>query len=160
MEIKGKEYENASEGDHNAVFVDFVDLGMVETKFGKKHKIRGVFQVEETGKDGKRLVVMQRYTASVHEKSLLYKHVKGATGKPPGKKFDTESLIGVPCRIIVEHNESGDKVFANITAVMKAGAVKLEPNFQDYVRVQDRPNDGGAARESEQDAASDDGVPF
>jgi hypothetical protein len=138
-------FKPAPEGVNNAVCVDVVDLGMVETAWGKKQKLRLVWEVEAKQEDGKPFRVVQSYGASVGPKATLRKHLKGWRGRDftpeELKGFDIEKIIGVPCQLVVVHNESDDgRVFANVETILKPNGTKLAPS-SDYVRVKDRTED-------------------
>lgn len=157
-------YKPAPEGLNNAVCIDVVDLGMVDTQWGKKPKVRLVWEVEAKQDDGKPFRVVQSYGASVGPKSTLRKHLKGWRGRDftpeELKGFDLEKIIGVNCQLIVIHNESDDgRVFANVETILKPNGVKLTPS-PDYIRVKHRTDDQKMASSShEPDMASDD-IPF
>lgn len=166
MIIEGKTYQQPPEGMWDAVCVDVVDLGIVDTgQWGKQHKLRVVWEINAFMDDGRRFTTNKRYTASLHEKSNFYKDLKSWRGRPftaeEAKAFDTEKLIGAPCRLLIEHAEKDGTIYANIMAITKADPNgKLTP-AGDYVRVKDRPEQSSAngyAKASAQDDA--DSVPF
>ena len=149
-ERTGKEFTPAPEGAHSAVCVDVVDLGMVETtwkdKTTKKHKVRVVFQIEETdpANDDRRFAVMAWFVLSMHPKSNLRKFLESWRGKKykdDDEAWDTdvESMIGVPALIQIVHRTSNDRTFANIDSIMKVpkSMPKIKPD-EDYIRVKDR----------------------
>ena len=147
---EGKEFTPCPEDAHNAVCVDVVDLGMVEStwegKTTKKHKVRIVFQVEETDGDNedKRFIVMGWFVLSMHPKANLRKFLESWRGKPYADDDeawdqDHELMIGAPALLQVVHNVSGGKTYANIDSIMKLpkGMKKIKPD-DDYIRVKDR----------------------
>ena len=144
MILKRTEFVPAPEGVHNAVCVDFVDLGIVNGQFGPKAMVKIVWEVEALMKDGRPFTVQKRYSASLHERSSLSQDLKGWRGKPftadEAKAFDTEKLIGQPCQLVVTHNEHEGSVYANVDNVLKAGDKRLQPSGK-YVRQKDRPTD-------------------
>lgn len=141
---KGTDFEPCPEGVHNAVCVDVVDLGVVDGPFGAKHKCRIVWEVEATMEDGRRFTVGEMYSASLHEKSNLHKHLKAWRGRAftsdELKAFDLEKVVGVPCQLVVSHRDKDGTIYANVQTVIKAGATKLTPSGA-YQRVKDRPAD-------------------
>lgn len=143
MILQRQEFIPAPEGVHNAVCVDFVDLGIVNGQFGPKAMVKIVWEIEEPMEDGRPFTVQKRYSASLHEQSNLCKDLKSWRGKPftsdELKAFDTENLIGVPCQLVVAHNEHDGSVYANVENVLKA-VKKLKPTGK-YVRQKDRPTD-------------------
>lgn len=46
--------------------------------------------------------VSKKYKPSIHEKATLTKVIKAITGKTPAAGFDVDSLIGKPCRVLIE----------------------------------------------------------
>lgn len=162
----GGTFTLAPDGQHVAVCVDVVDLGIVKTTWqGQEkqvHKCRIVFEIGETNPENgnKRFTVSQMFTASLSEKANLRKFLESWRGRAFTKEelagFDTEQLIGAPAVVQVVHAEKGDKTYANINSVMKLmkGLPKLSPSGS-YIRVRDRtpePTGNGAP--------PDDGAPF
>lgn len=134
----GADYEPVSEGVHSAVLADIVDLGVVETSFGPKHKVQFVWMTDEADEGGRTKYVFKRYTASLHEKASLRKDVKQILGKDiAGNSFDLESLIGTQKGLIIQHSEgTNGKVYANIAGYLKPPAKVAIPS--DFVRRKDR----------------------
>lgn len=118
----------APEGVHQAVCVDVIDKGMVETKgFNgappkKKHMVSIAWQIDELRDDGKRFLVYRRYTLSLNEKASLRKDLESWRGRKFTRDeemgFDVETVIGANCMLNIQHNQSGDKVYANVVSVM------------------------------------------
>lgn len=153
-----RDFTPAPSGVHQAVCCDVVDLGMVQGNFGEKHKIRVMWQIDEAMDDGRPFIVAKRYTLSLHEKATLRKDLESWRGKAFAENevasgFDVERLIGANCLINVVHTPKGDKVYADVTAVMqlKKGMTKMAVH-PDYVRVKDRQggHGGGKTRTSDQ----------
>lgn len=145
----GKVYTPAPVGAHQAVCVDIVDLGLVDTEYDKKktqkHMVNLVWQINEINDEtGKRFIVRRRFTASLHEKATLRAVLESWRGRPftneELKGFDLDKVLLANGLVnIVHHTASDGRVFANVAAVMPLpkGMPKLEP--LDYVREQDRP---------------------
>jgi hypothetical protein len=143
---KEREYSPAPEGLNSAVCCDVIDLGLIETGFGKQEKIEIRWQLEEIDpKSHKRYLVPQRYTPSLHEKSKLRPLLESWRGKKFSKeelkRFDIEKLIGANCQLSIVHNIKDEgEVYANVQAIVpparNAGKLYVD---EDYVRVQDRP---------------------
>jgi hypothetical protein len=161
---KGTDFIPAPEGFHHAVCVDVIDLGMVNTGFGPKHKMRVVWEIEPTMPDGKRFTVRKQYTVSLHEKSSLRKDLRAWRTRDFTSEeldgFDVEKVIGAPCQLLITHAEKEGTLYANVAAVHKA-AKKLAPSGQ-YVRQRDRPGANGsmpAGSEPEPEYAAEE-IPF
>jgi hypothetical protein len=133
-------YEPCPAGPQNLVCVDVVDLGIVETQYGAKPKVRLTFASQTLKANGKPYYLNKHFTASLHEKSTLRKFIRGWKGKdlPEAelKDFDLERYIGESCTTLV--TPSADGKFANFETVM-ACRVKFK-GPADYVRKKDRPD--------------------
>lgn len=127
-------FEPAPAGLHPAVCVDAVDLGLQETPFGTKHKVKLVWQTAQKNKLGEPFQIRQVYTASLAEGSNLRRDLESWRGRPftsaELKQFDLERLIAVNCQLSVTHATSKKgRTFAKVTAVVPASktAPKLKP---------------------------------
>jgi len=137
-------FATAPEGLHQAVCVDVVDLGLVNTQWGDKLKVELRWQLDETNPEtGKRFEVRARYTLSLSEKANLRKHLEMWRNKKftaeELRGFDLERLIGANCQLQVIHNLSDEgRTYANVQAIVphNVKVPKIQP--QEYVREQDR----------------------
>jgi hypothetical protein len=117
--IKEKVYEQMTEGLHNVVITKYDDIGLEETQFGTKDRVRIVFTAadQKDSKTGEPITVSIKATKSLHAKSALGKLL--ATLKiPAGAEFDMDDLVGVKCQVVIQHKESEGKTYANITTVL------------------------------------------
>jgi hypothetical protein len=178
--IKGGTYDPCPEGEHNAVLVDVVDLGIVETTYKgvtkKQPKITLAWQTDQLDEKGLPFLVFKRYTASLHEKSVLFQDLKRWFRGPDFIKTveavrkDVEFLLGKGCRMDVIHNEKDGKTYANVDSIKPLSAGQQAPKqHPDFIRKKDRREDdgpfgpkGGGQRDnvSDPDAVSDEDVPF
>lgn len=142
---KKTDFLPAPEGLHNAVCVDVVNLGLVDTvwmnKVRKVHKVRIAWELDIEMPDGKgRFVAMNRYTFSMDPKSNLRKALKSWRGQDFTQEemngFDLEKIVGASCQILITHTEKEGVTYANISSILKA-AKKLAPSGK-YVRAKDR----------------------
>jgi hypothetical protein len=159
-------------GAHLAVCVDVVDLGDVKTKYRDapektQHKIRVVWQVNERTEDGKPFIVRRMYTLSLDDRASLRKDLESWRGRPftedELKGFDVESVLGAGCMLSVVHEVNNGKTYDNVNAVMRLPKGMSVPVIEGYVRVKDRPTEGGAPPENAPGDAfepSDEDVPF
>ena len=158
------------EGLHHAVCVDVVDLGVVATSFGDKHKVRIIWQIEEENPDtGRRYDASKQYNLSLHEKSTLRKDLEGWRGVKfteaqlageDQRGFDIEKLVGVNCQIQIVHDISDDaRIWANVQAVVPAPKNVPKMAALDYTRVKDRPKDRGNGHSTPK-TEPDDPIPF
>jgi hypothetical protein len=160
-----KPFVPAPEGLHQAVCVDFLDLGEMETPWGKKAKCEIRWQIDHATEAGERFLITNRYTASLNEKATLRHHLEAWRGRKFTEKelqgFDSENLIGVNCQLQVIHVPSKKDPavkFANIQAIVPIGknTSKIEP--ENYVRVRDRV--GQDAADAPPSADAEEEVPF
>jgi hypothetical protein len=143
---EGTSFEPAPSGVHQAVCVDVQDLGVLEVTWQgtkkQQHKINVAWQIAEEREDGKPFLVFKRYTLSLHEKSGLRKDLESWRGRKFTREeemgFDVEKLIGVNCLLNIQHNQVGDRTYANVVSIMPL--VKGMPTMaaREYVRKQDR----------------------
>lgn len=157
-----REWTPAPEGLHQSVCVDVVDLGLVKTAYGEKHKARIVWQIEEVNPDtGKRFDARRDFTLSLNEKGHLRPFLEAWRGRKFTKEelegFDLEKLVGVACQVQIVHNISDEgTTYANVQAVVAPakGVPKISP--MDYVRVKDRSKEQGTGQSEDENES----VPF
>jgi hypothetical protein len=156
----------APEGLHPAVCVDVVDLGLKDSPWGQKRKVRIVWEIAERMKDGKPFIASKQYTLSLHDKSSLHKDLRSWRGQPFTAEelegFDLEKVLGVPCQILIVHQEKDGSVYGNVQAVTKADRKHvLKPSGQ-YVRVLARTGqtEVDEEREPDENEIVDDDIPF
>ena len=146
------EYPLAPDGLQDAVLVDVVDLGELDTPWGPKHKLSLVFELEDTDSVGKHFIVTKRYTWSLNEKSNLRKDLERWRGSKFTKDelengINMETYIELNATLFISHNESEEhsKTFANIETILprkknnKVVFYDLKPSG-DYTRVVEREN--------------------
>lgn len=141
--IKQPEFTPAPAGFANAVCVDVTPIRMEKSKWGEKPKFRIVFEIDKKMDNGKPFLASKKYTPSLGDRATLRKDLKDWRGKEftleELKAFDLENVIGAPCNIVITHEESNEKIYANITAIIPAAGEKLKPTGK-YVRIKDRPD--------------------
>ena len=152
-----KQFDPAPEGLHQAVCCDVVDLGEVETRFGRKLQVEFRWFLEcNNEKTGKPFMSVKRYTNSLNEKATLRHHLEAWRGKKftqnELEQFDLETCLGVNCQIQIVHNITDDgTAYANVQTIVPAprGAIKLiVPG--DYVRAKDRAASGQPSKGSDE----------
>ena len=166
--VSGKsDFTPAPEGMHPAVCVDVVDLGLKDTPFGKKAKIRIVWELACKMDDGKPFLAQKQYTASLHEKANLHQDLKGWRGRPftaeEIMKFDVEAVLLAPCQVVIQHQERDGTVYGNVIAILRAEAGKQLKASGNYQRMKDRApdNQGGHSDSNEPGPPpDDDDIPF
>lgn len=132
-------------GPIRAVIVDITEPVARENKFqpGKTVlKFAIVYETDIKQHDGTSWTHWAHgYTPSLNEKATLRKDIIKITGQTPTEKFDTESLIGKPVKLIIEHKHDGDETYANITYLKQDTASDaLKPSGK-YIRQRDKKKD-------------------
>jgi hypothetical protein len=157
------DFKPAPEGLHQAACVDVVDLGLKDTPWGQKPKIRLWWQIEARDEDGKRFAVAKDYTASLSTKANLTRDLESWRGRPFTEQelegFDVESCLGANCQVQVAHNlGKNGTVWANVMAVVPIGKGMTKMRAEDFTRVKDRDTAGNGQGEAFE--AEDSDVPF
>jgi len=122
----GGDFKPHVEGIHNAVCVDVINLGLVETEFqGQRrlvNKVRIVFETEQRTEDGRNCTISKTYTASLHPKAKLTEGLGKWRGRPvvPGESIDLDKLIGACATLVISHQTSlAGRTYASIDAISK-----------------------------------------
>ena len=143
------QYPLPPEGLHLAVAVDVVDLGELETPFGRKHKLSIIWELVETDEDGAHYIVGKRYTWSLNEKSNLRKDLerwRGGRFTPEQLQegVDLEEFLGMNATLFITHNVTDERTYANVESVLphknsrgKPAPFEQKPSGE-YVRVIER----------------------
>jgi hypothetical protein len=176
IKSQGQSYEPASKGLHRAVCAEVYDRGIVDGKFGKKHKGWFVFQVEETVSDaesdfyGQRKEVRVSFNATLDPRGTLRQVLESWRGSPltPEEEgtFDTDRLVGVSAILFIDSHsdpkkDKSGRVFANVKAVLppigtngvQGDAFTLEP--LNYVPIAERGTDFPTDPDDDEPAAPD-----
>lgn len=143
-----KTWAKASEGQHQCVLVDVIDLGMQQESYmggppKMVHKCALVWQIEEINPDTSNPFEMSKeFTVSMGEKANLRKFL----GVWRGKSYtDAEATEGAPLHKLyainglmgIEHKQSKsnpERTYANVLSVspLPKAMQKIQPN--EYVR--------------------------
>jgi hypothetical protein len=141
---KEGEYTVAPEGLWPAVCCDVFDLGVQATPWGEQIKIEISWQLEEKDpQSGRRYLISQRYTPSLHEKSRLRPMLEAWRGckftKDEEREFDIEKLLGANCQLQIIHNIKDEgRTYANVQAVVPPAKGSIKLRVEDYTRRIDR----------------------
>lgn len=130
----GGDFKRAPAGSHIAVCNLVADCGLQpgsQSFPAPKRKLYLRFEIPgervEYEKDGKPvegpLTIGSFYTASMHEKATLRKHLEGWRGKgftdTEAAAFDVSKLLGQACMLSVVESEHGGKTYSNISSIGK-----------------------------------------
>lgn len=128
----GGNFKPVPAGTHRAVCTLIADMGVQPSaryKPQQKVYVRWELpdeQIEWNDKDGNKhtgpMVIGKQYTLSLSEKANLRADLESWRGRmftaQELKGFDLKNILGKPCMIGVKHDAKGDKVYANVSAVM------------------------------------------
>ena len=159
-----KEFVPAPKGLHDAVCVDVVDLGIVESQYGKKAMVKLVWQLAECQADSQRqFLVQRRYGLSLNTKASLRKDLETWRGKKFTNDelagFDLEKLLGANAQLQIVHNVMDDgATYANVQAIVPAAKGVPKLVGRDYIRERDRLSDGPSR--GHETSSDEDEVPF
>lgn len=124
----GSDFKPIAEGTYVATCVRVIDLGTQLTTFKGADKLQRKVLVAwevpeamvEFEGEQRPALVMSNYTASLHEKATLRKHLEAWRGRRFTEDelggFDLKNVLGKPCQIQVLHSEDG--AYANVAAIM------------------------------------------
>ncbi|MHB8744633.1 MAG: phage replication initiation protein, NGO0469 family [Sulfuricaulis sp.] len=127
------EYQLTPQGTHLGVCYLVVDMGLQDTPFGAKHKIRLGWELpNELMADGRPFVCSKEYTASLHPDSNLAQDLVAWRGKSFTDEelagFDVFKVLGAPCMLTVIHATSkAGKTYANVKSVTSLPKGTAEP---------------------------------
>ena len=139
-----KPFEKPDSGVFLGVVADVVDLGLVQTKFGAKAKIRIVWVLDKNDSEGRPFRVMRQLNATMNEKAQLFDLVKGILGTAPPVPFESETLIGRANQLVIIKETVADKVFVNVKGVLPLPTGAVAPKVPaDFVRAKDKPKQAG-----------------
>ena len=140
---RGKNFIPPPKGLWQAVCVDVEDLGLQQTPFGDKDKVRLTFQITERTPAGKRHEPRRPLNSNTHEKSTLRRFVEVLERRSFSTKeqqdYDLETLLGKNCLLQLVHVQGRNgQTYANIQTIvpLNNGTPLLKP--ENYIRVIDR----------------------
>lgn len=123
------EYEVVPVGSHKAICYKVVDAGTAEEDYqgekSNKHKIFIFWELPEVKtQDGRPMSIFSQYTASLNEKSNLYKAAiswlnRGFT-EAEKQGFDPSIFVGKGCKLEVAHTATGRAKVANVLTAPNA----------------------------------------
>lgn len=124
------DYTPPEAGTFAARCASLIDLGtqtsVWEGEEKRAHKVLISFEVldpDNRRSDGSPHLVSKRFTASLHAKAGLRKFLESWRGRPFTTEelagFDLKAVVGLTCLVGIVHEAKGDKVYANLSSVMK-----------------------------------------
>lgn len=141
-------------GDHPAIVISVIDLGVQRTANGNKPLLMLTFELplqpvtfkDDDGKEQTRpRVISRRFTKSMHEKSSLRKFIERMRGAKftdaQASDFDVAALLGKPCMLEIAHTMKGDKTYANIDLVSRYKGEALKQTHASWIYDMSQPNE-------------------
>lgn len=120
--IKERVFETADEGLHNARITRVEDLGVVDTNYGAKDRIRIVLEMlDQKDKEGQPVEVWMSANKVLGAKSTLGKFLASLKIAADGQ-FDANTLVGRKFQVVIVHNQKDGKTFANVASVIASRA--------------------------------------
>ena len=129
---KGGDFKVLDEGTHLAICNAVVDIGLQNTVWDSQQEnvwLRFEVPAERIQyiKDGEEIdepmTIWTRYNKTLNKKATLRKDLDAWRGRNFSEDelqgFDLFNLVGKPCLITVVHNQPGDRIYANISAIAK-----------------------------------------
>ena len=122
-------YEQPPVGEHKAICYRVVDGGTAEEDYlgeiNVRHKIFLFWELPDcVMSDGRRMSIMNSYTASLHEKAKLYQHVTSWINRSfteaEKEGFDPTFLVGKGCKLSIDLNKNGRAKVTNVHAFVNA----------------------------------------
>jgi hypothetical protein len=140
-----------TEGTVKGVIVDLTPLKTVQSEYGERQVFRLVYESEVEDDEGKRFCIWSRpFTPSLDPKAKFRQELKKILGRELTQaelnEFDTDCMIGMGVKLIVQHEEGKDgKTYSVISFIgPDKDKTTLKPSGK-YTRVKDRPEKDGAA---------------
>ena len=137
----GKEFEQASAGNHVARCVGMIDIGTHQSEYqGKTTYARKIVLRFELPNEvmaegdyaGKPFLVSKFYTASLSEKANLRKDLESWRGRPFTQQelagFDSKNILDKPCMVNVVHTDKGKAKIASLAPIPKGLDVPARVN--------------------------------
>lgn len=121
----GTAFEQAPVGTHLAKCIRIIDIGTQKGEYKGEVTYRRQCVVtwelpNETRDDDQPFIISKFYTASIGEKSNLYKDLTNWLGKPPASPFEPKDLLGKTCQVVISQREGSDKhVVSGLASVPK-----------------------------------------
>jgi hypothetical protein len=115
-------------GPASAVCWKVFDVGIQPNSQGDPyHMLVIYFELDHRYKTGlfkdKRILIFQRYRASLGKKAYLRRDLESWRGKPfteeELKGFNVKKVEGVFCLLNIVHQTKGDNTYANVSAIMR-----------------------------------------
>ncbi len=130
VSAKSSNFEPHDDGTFIGALVDITPLEKRETQFGTKEEFRLVFETNaptrEVERDGEKIdqpqcVWSRSFTPTLSDRAALRKFLRQWFGRDLTKEeleeFDMEELMGKTANLVIIHEESEGKTYANIAAI-------------------------------------------
>jgi len=127
-EGEGAEFAPLSEGLHEAICVDVIELGEVEYEgYEKKQKVAIIWQVDEQKENGHRFEPSKWYNRTLADGAKLREHLEQWRGRPFSeadleaireKQYDLEKITGQQAQLQIFHKTKKGRIYAEVESVL------------------------------------------
>jgi len=137
---KSKQKESAPTGIQPAVCCDVFDRGIQQTKFGERHELSLIFEIEATNSEGEHFILSAVFTKSLHPKSNLRAELERWRGGQPftddelSQGFNLEKVVGQPCMLLLTQKNS----YVCVESIMPPNDDHMFKGSGSYTRIKDR----------------------
>lgn len=136
---KSKPKESAPTGLQPAVCVDVFDRGVQQTKFGERHELSLIFELQATNSEGEHFILSSVFTKSLHPKSNLRAELQRWRGQPftddeLSQGFNLEKVVGQPCMLLLTQQDD----YIRIDSIMPPNDEHVFKGSGNYTRIKDR----------------------
>jgi len=130
----GNTFQQCPTGNHAAILIKIVDLGTQEGEYkgeptSRRQELWTWELPNELMEDGQPFIISKFYTASLGDKSNLFKDLTSWLGKTPERNLDPETMIGKACQLSVVAREGSDKhVVSSVASLAKGITLPKKPH--------------------------------
>jgi hypothetical protein len=114
-----KEFELPTPGVHAAEIVEVVDKGVVDTAWGKKHRIAFKYKLDQKDSEGENIVVMESFNLVLGERSRLEERAIDLLGARPDRRYDFNLLKGWTGQVVIKHQVKDGKTYGNVVSAIR-----------------------------------------
>jgi hypothetical protein len=131
-----------AEGTYTARCAHFIEIGLVETKFGVSYQAKMAFELCEQSRRADSPILVHMTVFNMSLRSQKFRDIiKALSGRPELSGFDLKDLIGCGCEVTVTHRETESGIFANVEVARYRGTNKLPPLMSEPIFLSLHPSD-------------------
>ncbi|TYP94863.1 hypothetical protein LX73_0153 [Fodinibius salinus] len=136
---KSKQKELAPTGLQPACCMDVWDRGIQQNKFGERHELSLIFELQATNSEGEHFILSSVFTKSLHPKSNLRAELQRWRGQPfsddeLSQGFNLEKIIGQACMLLLTQHDN----YVRVDSIMPPNDDHIFKGSGNYTRIKDR----------------------